>query len=328
MKEKIKQYLLSYLPFLILFIIIIIPLPYYIEKEGGLISTKDRIEIEDSYSSTGSFHMAYVSELKVNIPLYIMSLFNKEWDLIPKEQVVLTNETEEDVYFRSKLMLKESIDNAIIAAYTIANKEINIENEEIYVTYIDKLAKTNLQIQDKILKINEKTIKSKSDIYNVISGLKKDDIITLEVNHNGKIENRTATITQYNEKLLMGIMINVERKITTDPKITSKFEKSESGSSGGLMLALQIYDYLTEEDITKGLKIAGTGTIDSNGQVGEISGVKYKLKGAVKDNADIFLVPNGDNYEEAIKTANLNNLNIKIINVSTLKEAIEKIKEG
>ena len=57
--------------------------------------------------------------------------------------------------------------------------------------------------------------------------------------------------------------------------------------------ALLIYDYLTEEDITKGRTIVGTGTIDENGNVGSIGGVKYKLKGAVKNKAEIFLVPNG-----------------------------------
>ena len=44
-----------------------------------------------------------------------------------------------------------------------------------------------------------------------------------------------------------------------------------------------VYDNaITEYDITKGLMIAGTGTIDSVGNVGEIGGVTYKLAGAEK----------------------------------------------
>ena len=53
-------------------------------------------------------------------------------------------------------------------------------------------------------------------------------------------------------------------------------------------MALAMYDALTREDITKGKTIAGTGTIDANGNVGAIGGVIYKLSGAVKNNADII----------------------------------------
>lgn len=64
-----------------------------------------------------------------------------------------------------------------------------------------------------------------------------------------------------------------------------------SGPSGGLMLTLAFLDAFTEGDLTAGLHIAGTGTIDEGGNVGEISGVEEKLKGARKANADVFFVP-------------------------------------
>jgi PDZ domain-containing protein len=83
---------------------------------------------------------------------------------------------------------------------------------------------------------------------------------------------------------------------------------------------------VTNTDLTKGLKIAGTGTIDDDGNVGEIGGVKYKLAGAVKEKADIFLVPNDTNYEEALEEQKKHNYNIKIVGISTLKEAIEYLK--
>ena len=75
-----------------------------------------------------------------------------------------------------------------------------------------------------------------------------------------------------------------------DINIKVKTKSSESGASGGFMTALAIYNALTSDDITKGKIIAGTGTIDSEGNVGVIGGVKYKLSGAVKNHADIMLV--------------------------------------
>ena len=325
-KQTIKNNKSFIFSFIILFLVFIIPLPFYIEKEGGIIPTKDRVKIDNSYNSNGEFYMTYVSEIKVNIPLYIISLFNKKWDLIEKEQVILNNETEEDVYFRSKLLLEESKQNAIIAAYTIAGKTINIEKEECFVTYIDNLAKTDLKIQDKILKINNIEIKNKAYIYEILKNYNVDDTIYIQVENNNEILNKTAKLIDLNGNPYIGIMITTKKEISTFPNIEFNFEKDESGSSGGLMMALEIYNSLTKEDITYGNKIAGTGTIDENGNIGEISGIKHKIRGAA-GKADIFLAPKGDNYNEAVKIAKKDNLNIKVIEVSSLKEAIEKLKK-
>ena len=94
------------------------------------------------------------------------------------------------------------------------------------------------------------------------------------------------------------------------------------------MLTLAIYNNLVAKDITNGKKIVGTGTIDDNGNVGSIGGVKYKLNGAVRSKADIFLVPSGENYEEAVKEAKRKKYSIKIVSVSTFDEALKKITPG
>lgn len=326
-KEKLKQHKSFIITIITIFLLFAIPLPFYIEKEGGVIATKDRIDIENAYKADGEFYMTYVSEIKVNIPLYIISFFNKNWDLIKKEEVILNNETEEDVYFRSKLLLDESIQNAIIAAYNIANKTVNITKEDCYVTYIDSLANTDLQIKDKIIKINNIKVTNRNHIHEIINNYKVGDILNFEVERNNNILKCTAKLIEIEGNAFIGVMISTKKEIVTKPDIDIKFEKGESGSSGGLMMALEIYNSLTEEDITKGRKIAGTGTIDENGNVGKISGIKYKIKGASKE-ADIFLAPSGENYLEAIQAVKDYNLDIKVIEVSTLKEAITKLKEG
>ena len=91
------------------------------------------------------------------------------------------------------------------------------------------------------------------------------------------------------------------------------------------MTALTVYSNLTDKDLTKGRTVVGT--IDTYGNVGEIGGVKYKLIGAVKNKADIFLVPTGENYEEAIKIKKEKNYDIKIVGISTLKEAINELEK-
>ena len=61
--------------------------------------------------------------------------------------------------------------------------------------------------------------------------------------------------------------------------------------------------------------------------IGSIGGVKFKLAGAVSKKADVFLVPAGENYKEAIKYKKKNNYDIKIIGVSNLEEAILELEK-
>jgi hypothetical protein len=75
-----------------------------------------------------------------------------------------------------------------------------------------------------------------------------------------------------------------------------------TGPSGGLMLALAFTDALNEGDLTGGRDIAGTGTIDRDGSIGEIGYVAYKVRGAAAAGAKVFLVPWG-NADEAQKAA-------------------------
>ena len=87
------------------------------------------------------------------------------------------------------------------------------------------------------------------------------------------------------------------------------------------MLSLAIYDEITKDDLTQGKNIMGTGTIDEFGLVGAIGGVKYKMLGASKDNADIFFIPK-DNYEEAIEVYKKFNLKFDLVMVETFDDAI------
>ena len=93
-----------------------------------------------------------------------------------------------------------------------------------------------------------------------------------------------------------------------------------------VIMALAIYNKLIKEDITKGLTIVGTGTIDEYGNIGTIGGVKYKLKNAEAENADLFLVPKGENYEEALKIKEEKKYKIKIVPVETFEDAVNYVK--
>ena len=116
------------------------------------------------------------------------------------------------------------------------------------------------------------------------------------------------------------------KEYETIPKVKINVDDNESGPSGGLITALAIYNSLVETDITNNLTIVGTGTIEEDGSIGSIGGVEYKLKSAVRSNADLFIVPMDENYESAIKYKKENNYEIDIIGVSTFDEAVKYLE--
>ena len=66
------------------------------------------------------------------------------------------------------------------------------------------------------------------------------------------------------------------------------------GPSAGMMFALGVLDRLTPGELTAGQRIAGTGTISSDGRVGPIGGIQQKLAGARAAGIQWFLAPAGN----------------------------------
>ena len=325
-KRILKENKITIIIFLALLITLNIELPFYIEKTGGLINLTDRVELDDDFSIEGSLNMTYVSSLKGTIATYITSLFNKNWDIISKEAENGTA-TESEREFGDKLALQDSIDTAKIVAYQKANSDIKIISQKVYVGYVYEEAQTNLKRGDIFVKINDNVINSKNDINIELDKYNVGDSIDIEVINNNKTYQRTAKLIDIKGKKMIGILCYSDYDLELDPEINLNFKKQETGPSGGLMLALTIYSKLMQEDITKGKKIAGTGVIDENGIVGSIGGVKYKLAGAVKEKVDIFIVPNGDNYKEAMKEKRKNNYKIDIYGVDTFEDALDILKK-
>ena len=329
--NNIKKYLKEYYKIIIIYVLILalflVEFPYYISAPGGLINTEEKIKTTENFKMEGSLNMAYVSEIHATIPTLIISLFNDDWDIEKEEDVKNDNETIEEKNYRNKMLLEEANDTALLVAYKHSDIDYSIENSKVYITYIDELANTNLKIGDQILKVDDKKIKDKKDLFTHIASKKIGDKISLEVkNINGNIKKRNARLINVLDEPKVGAIVTEIFDLKSNRKVDFNFKNSESGSSGGLMLTLTLYSHLNEIDLTKGKTIVGTGTIDANGNVGEISGIKYKLIGAVNKNADIFLVPVGNNYKEAKKVKKEKCYDIELVPVKTFDDALKYLE--
>ena len=158
--KKLKEKKLFVLILIFIVIILNIKFPYYIDAPGGISNMDKKINI-NGYKSSGSFNLVYVKEYKATIPTLLMSLFNKDYKIMPKEDVLLDNDTYESYQIRDKLLMDESISNAIYVAYKSANKSIKVKKNSIKVAYVLEDADTSLLVGDEILSIDNKNITTK-----------------------------------------------------------------------------------------------------------------------------------------------------------------------
>lgn len=325
-KNFIKENYKGIIAIIAIYLLFTIELPYSIYSPGGAVNLNERIKMVDKNESTGSFNMAYVSMVKGSIPFLLVSKIIPDWDIVKKENITIDGETMDSMMKRERLYLEESINAATINAYQKAGKKITIKTIKNNVSYIASEAKTDLEVGDTITSINGNKINSLDDLKTIVNDLKVGTKVNLEINRDDKVREAYATVYKTEDGPKIGISLLTTYEYDTIPSVEIKSKSSEMGSSGGLMMSLTIYNALVENDITKGKKIVGTGTIDVNGNVGEIGGVKYKLIGAVKNKADVFICPL-ENYEEAMKVKKERNFDIKIISAQTFDEALEKLEE-
>ena len=325
LKEFIKENYKGLIAIVVVFLLFMIELPYSIYTPGGTVNLNDRITVEDAYETEGSFNMAYVSMVRGSIPFLLISYVIPDWDIVAKEDITIEGEDMDDMLARERLSMQESMDAAIINAYRAAGRDIQITGTINEVSYIAEEADTDLEIGDQILSINGVDISSFDDLKNVVENLKLNEEVKLKVIRDEE-EIECYAVTYDADGIKIGVSILTTYEYITDPEVTITSKASEAGSSGGLMMSLAIYNQLVPKDITGGMKIVGTGTIDIEGNVGEIGGVKYKLIGAVKNDAEIFICPKG-NYEEALSVAKEKEYDITIIGVDTFDEAIKKLEE-
>ena len=315
-KQFLKENLIQIIILLIFIIVVNIELPYYIEAPGGTINLTERIK-ENYDKKDGSLNMLYVTQYKGNIVTVLLGKIFPTWDISKISTQQISNETAEEIHIRNKVMLDNSIQNATFVAYEHANKKINIKGRKNIVIATTK--ENGIEIGDIIISVDGKEIDDILDIKEIVNSKNVGDKINLLIERKEKQKNITIKIE---EDKIIGIATITNYEYELPEELNINFRGSEGGSSGGLILTLGIYSEITGIDILKGRNVAGTGTIDINGNVGEIDGIKYKIAGAVKNKMDIVLV-SPYNYEEAKKVVKENNYDIELVKVSTFKEAIE-----
>ncbi len=133
---------------------------------------------------------------------------------------------------------------------------------------------------------------------------------------------RTDTDGQTQYLLGVGLMISFD--LPVDVKIQLN---DVGGPSAGMMFALGIIDKMSPGDLTGGRHFAGTGTIDADGDVGPIGGIRQKLYGARDAGATVFLAPEANCNEVVGHVPD----GIRVFSTSTLQQSLtvlETVRDG
>ncbi|GAE29133.1 SepM family pheromone-processing serine protease [Halalkalibacter hemicellulosilyticus] len=337
--EQTKPFLSKRWIILILFLLFIhfFPLPYYYSQPGDAKILSEVINVEGGHEEDGTFMLTTVQMGKANLLFYGWSYLSSYRLLYHEDQIRHEGESDEEYHHRQLMAMSSSQESAMIVAYEAAGKTIEYEYHGVIVTQLIEgmPAEEVLEIGDRILEVNGREIETAEQLIHTLSDKSVKDTVELLIKREDERIVVEVGFAPFPEKLgaqkgQVGIGISspiTERDIVVDPEVMIDTSQI-GGPSAGLMFALEMYNQLTEENVTKGYHIAGTGTISEEGVVGRIGGAPQKVVAADRAGADYFLVPNDagasqSNYEEALAAAEDIGAEMEIIPIDTFEEALE-----
>lgn len=97
------------------------------------------------------------------------------------------------------------------------------------------------------------------------------------------------------------------------------------GPSAGLAFTLTLIDQLTPGELTGGRDIAVTGTIELDGSVGAIGGLRQKASAVAQAGVEVFLVPAAQRDDDIEAARIAAGDGVEIIPVATLDEALDAL---
>ena len=324
----IKRYFIIII-IVILAVLNLVPIPYFLVIPGQAIKLSENISVENGErDAKGQFILTSTAIIKANLLLYIYSFFDPNIDLKSKDDEILFNMNQEDYANIMDKLMQESQMISKIVALRKAGYLTEILGRGILVKGVldNSPAINKLMPGDVIIKINEQSTHTLEEFSKIIRSYNSNQIVRITFLRDSASYSTSIPLIELpdtddeTERIGIGIYIetkDLQCKFPLEVKIN--LDKIR-GPSAGLMIALEILNQLTENDLSSSLIIAGTGNLSTDGRITEVDGIKQKIISAKKKKADVFLVPQ-KNYSEALKFGH----GIRIIPVDDFDDTIMKL---
>ena len=178
---------------------------------------------------------------------------------------------------------------------------------------------------DVVQAVDGEPLASAEELQSMVRAREVGDELTLTIRHAGQQREVSIVLDTFggSDDPRLGVQI-----ATAVDEFTVPFEVALApdvrigGPSAGLMVAITIYDLLSEEDLLAGRTVMGTGSLDADGRVGPVGGVPEKMIAAADHGADVVFVP-ALQLEDALRTAPDD---LVVIGVDTFEEALEALR--
>lgn len=219
---------------------------------------------------------------------------------------------------QSDLMMLDSQANAKGAALSLLDIPYTTE---IKVTMVEKKGPAGnvLKAADTLLTVQGERATGLEQVRRLVAETKGERTVDMEIVRDGEKLSVSVLPKLIDKQWRMGIFVQT---VPSFPFEIDVQVGNVGGPSAGQMLALAIYDKLTPGELTGGKAVAGTGTIDLDGNIGPVGGAKQKMYGARRAGHEWFLVPS-ENCDQV-----LGNIpeGLNVVKVSTIQDSLAAVK--
>ena len=341
----------------------VLPSSYVKEGPGplfdvlGTYQEKDVIEVSGapSYKTFGKMNMTTVSvsggpytELSGAEAFYGWLAFDGNRSLVVPTDALYPHVSHEQATAATGAQMADSQTQAKVAAMRQLKMAVT-EKVQVLSTVEGSPAASALKADDRIVKVGEKQIETLTDVPKAVNA-SNGSPIDVTVERGGKQQTFKLTPVRASDDSRWILGAGLKQSYDLPAHVQYNLD-GVGGPSAGLMLALGTVDKLSEGTLLADEDaggdpyrsyISGTGTIDANGKVGAIGGIKYKILATGRYGARYFLAPKETcdsivkmqaedpalfNYSHAGQVKG----EMVVIPVSTLEEAVktvEAIKSG
>lgn len=318
------------------YMLFFLQLPYYVYMPGSAEELRPMVSVQQGKKAeAGTFMLTTVGVSNANVASYIAAQFSKNYELIDKAAVRQPNETEKEYSERQTYNMMSSQSSAIQAAYNKLGIAFKMATEAIVVMHVNEgvPAASVLRAGDIIKAVDGATVGTGDELRAKLQSKKPNDTVAIDFERGTEKRSDTITLAELpaegDQPARAGLGISLAEYISVKPDDASKQVEIKAGEIGGpsagLMFSLEIYNQLSSDDLTKGYRVAGTGTIDAAGHVGDIGGIQHKIVAADREKAELFFAPKG-NAPDAQKRAEEIHTKMKIVPVGTMEDALAYLK--
>lgn len=309
----------------------IIPAPFAIGGPGvtyDTLSSVDGVPLVEifgtpTYETTGELRLTTVEVARGGSAPFTLGAVLRGWlspsqYVVPQEEVFGTPDQEGQFEQQSQQAWISSQEAAAVAALSALGTPVPAELE---IVDIDPASHAGdlLRPGDVIISANNVEVPTFTALSEALAQVAPGDEVTIGFIRDGVRGSAVFnTLDNGQGEAIMGLWIDPHFDMPIDVKVQID---AVGGPSAGLMFSLGIMDKLTEQDELQGARIAGTGTIDADGDVGAIGGIVMKMHGAVAAGAEYFLAP-AANCSEVVGNIPAG---LSVFSVETLDDAYNAI---